>query len=78
MLAPAPATAGGFNNLMNALMAQAEGLGDLAEGPALDLEPADRAMKVGARDLRCLLSVDHPGLGCASVTQQAGIKWHAV
>jgi hypothetical protein len=52
VVAPAPAAAGGFDNLVNALMAETESFGDLAERPALELKSADSAMKFGAGGFR--------------------------
>jgi hypothetical protein len=50
---------------MNALVAQAEGLRDLAQRSACELEPTYGAVELGARDLGVTLRVNHPSL-CGS------------
>ena len=67
---------GRFHNLVHALVAQAEGLGDLAERRACELEPPHCSVELGARDVRRLVGVDDAGFGCFGLTQQAAIEWH--
>jgi len=76
-LAPASAPPGRFYNLMYALMAQAEGLCDLAKRCARELESAHRPVELGARDLSCLFGLDDPGLGCLGSVEQVYIERHS-
>src|SRR5262249_40442352 len=58
--APAPASAGGFHDLMDALVTEAKRARDLAQRGAGQLKPPDRAVKVSAGNLGRMLGVDDP------------------
>jgi hypothetical protein len=61
---------------MNALVAQAEGLCDLAHRSACHLEATYGPVELGARNLGVTLSVNHAGRCGSRLPQQAGVKRH--
>ncbi len=77
MRPPASAAPGRFHDLMDALMAEAERLGDFTERSARELEPAHRPVKPGSGDVSCLLGIDEARFSCLGLVQQVGIQRHA-
>jgi hypothetical protein len=77
MRPPASAAPGRFHDLMDALMAEAERLGDFAERSARELESPHRPVKLGSGDVSCLLGIDEVALSCLGSVQQVRIQRHA-
>jgi hypothetical protein len=69
-MTPPPASPGTLNNLMNALMAQAQGLRDLAERRASELQAAHGSVKVRLRNRGFVLGIHQAGLCLAHLIQQ--------
>ena len=84
VLAPAPAPSGRVDDLVDALMAQAQRVSDLAERSARQLEAADGAVKIAARDLARMFGIDQarfirsPSIGIAKRDRPSGPRagWH--
>ncbi len=62
---------------MNALVAEAELPGDLAQRPARQLEPAYRPVEFAAEDLRVVLSSNDASLRGSRLSQQTRVQRHA-
>ena len=66
--APAAAPAGGLDDLVHALMAEAKCGGHLAERSAREMKSADGAVKIRLRDLGGVLGLDETRLGRLRLT----------
>jgi hypothetical protein len=63
-----------FDDLVHALVAEAEALGDLAQRASLGVEAADRVAVVGPGALELVLSLEHPVAGVAGLTERGWIQ----
>ena len=59
----------------DALMAEAQVLGDLAEGPAVGVEAPDRMVVVGPGPLQVPLELEEPVAGGACLAEKRRIEW---
>src|SRR5260370_5091640 len=73
---PVPASAGRVNDLMNALMTQAELLGDLAQRPSGQLESAYRSVEFRSGGFGAALSIEYTSLRGSRLTQQPRVDPH--
>jgi hypothetical protein len=65
-----------LDDLVDALVAESEGFGDLAQGSARGVESADQVMKVDARDLGLVLELEEPFAYALSVLQDRLVEGH--
>ena len=82
--APPGAGSGGaalfaLDDLVHALVAEPEALGDLAKGSSFGMEPPDRVVVVGPGPLQLVLRLDHPVARALGFPKGGCIEWrHAV
>ena len=76
--APAAAPAGGLDDLVHALMAEAKCGGHLAERSAREMQSTDGAMKIRLRYVGGVLGLDETRLGRPRLTQESLIDRHTV
>ena len=70
MTQPAAGAAGRLDDLVDPLMAEAEGAGQLAERGAVQVQAADGAVEVGPGHLGVALGVDQALLGSPGLGKQ--------
>ncbi len=75
---PPAGTARRLDDLVHPLVAQAEAGGKLAQGRALQMEPADGPVEVGPGHLGVAFGVDQPLLGADGFGQKLGVHLSTV
>ncbi len=74
--APSAGAVDGLHDLVDPLVAEPEGVGDLAERPARGVQPADGVVVVDARDLGGMLQIEEPVAGLLRLRECVLVQCH--